>query len=58
MGVSSGHHLLSLHRRVSIVLQRKNNQNFSEPKQIYRSMATANISWQDILNWFNDIFRA
>jgi len=55
MEASSGHHLLSLHRKVSTVLQRTNQL------QIFLSQNKFIEAWQrqtpQIFNWFTDIFR-
>jgi len=57
MGASVGHHLLPYTEGLALFCNEQNNYNFSESKQIYWSMATANTSWQEIFNWFTDIFR-
>ena len=61
MGASSRHHVLSLHRVVSSVFQRTRQfTNFSESKQIYWSIATANtfiLVFGNISNIFCSLFQ-
>jgi len=60
MEASCRHHLLSLHRMVGSVSSRTRQfTNFSEPKQIYWSKATANtfiLAFGNIPNIFCSIF--
>jgi len=60
MEASCRHHLLSLHRMVGSVSSRTRQfTNFSEPKQIYWSKATANtfiVAFGNIPNIFCSIF--